>query len=578
MNYLPFIRFISLFLSASLLGACASAPPVPTGHPRLPAGHPEVSGDGMTAREGGAYAAYIQGAMLAAEGRRAEAILSMKAALLMDPGAVPVMEDLMELYLAEKMTDKAMEIAGRILDIREDNAAAHAVMGRILLDRNQYGEAVTHLERSLELDPGSANLIFLLAQAYEKSGQTERGIELLSGLEADDDHSAMVSYYLSRLFINAGDMDAAVAALLKAIDRNPAFLTAVSELGYIYEQKGDTEGAVALYLRFLEERDVPEVREVLARLFLKEDRLAEARVQLEAIFKIEPDNTGALLMAGLLETKEGNNDKALELFGKVRRENPENYEVVMQVGVLLRQVERYDEAIETFRDASRLAPDRYEPYVSLAMIYDTQGRQELAVTNLETAIALEPTRVNLTNYLAQIHLRENRTDQAISVLDAGLERVPDEPSLLYQLGIAWDRKGKFARTEKIMLRILEVAPEHYDAMNYLGYSWAERDIKLQEALKMVMRALEIKPDAPYIADSLGWVYYRMGRYEEALAKIREAAEKMKDDATVLEHLGDVYNKLGDQESAVEYWRRALKADPGLSRVEEKIRRSGAAAP
>jgi tetratricopeptide (TPR) repeat protein len=178
--------------------------------------------------------------------------------------------------------------------------------------------------------------------------------------------------------------------------------------------------------------------------------------------------------------------------------------------------------------------------------------------------------------LAQILVRLDRYDDATTALKEGLDRIPDEPALLYQMALTYDRAGKFDMAVKTLKYLIEIKPDHFDAMNYLGYSWADRNINLEEALALIQRALEIKPDASYIIDSLGWVYYRLGRYEEALEQLLKAGEKMGDDATILEHIGDTYDKLGKDELAIEFWSLALQADPGNATVSEKLRAKGAA--
>jgi tetratricopeptide (TPR) repeat protein len=210
------------------------------------------------------------------------------------------------------------------------------------------------------------------------------------------------------------------------------------------------------------------------------------------------------------------------------------------------------------------------------VIHDATDDLPSAISDLETALALEPDRTNLRTYLARILIRLDRHNDAITMLQEGLTRIQDEPSLLYQLAIAYDRSGRFSKTVKTLEHLIEIKPDHLDAMNYLGYSWADRNIRLDEALALIERALELKPDASYIIDSLGWVYYRLGRYEEALEKLLKAGETMGDDATILEHIGDTYDKLGKDELAVEFWSLSLQADPGNARLGEKLRSKGAA--
>jgi tetratricopeptide (TPR) repeat protein len=128
---------------------------------------------------------------------------------------------------------------------------------------------------------------------------------------------------------------------------------------------------------------------------------------------------------------------------------------------------------------------------------------------------------------------------------------------------------------KYLKRIIEINPKHADALNYLGYSYVEKGINLEEAHSLINRALELKPDNGYIIDSLGWLYFKLGKYDEAMKTLLRAAELAKDDPAIIEHIGDVYNSMGLKEKAMEYWEKALgfkEKEEGLKeRVEKKIK-------
>ena len=103
-------------------------------------------------------------------------------------------------------------------------------------------------------------------------------------------------------------------------------------------------------------------------------------------------------------------------------------------------------------------------------------------------------------------------------------------------------------------------------------------MRLEEAKEMIEKALRIRPDAAYIIDSLGWVHYQLGHYEEALRLLLIAVEKMEEDPTVLDHLGDTYEKLGQEELAILYWSRALASDPDNSDIARKLKEKGVDTP
>jgi tetratricopeptide (TPR) repeat protein len=112
-------------------------------------------------------------------------------------------------------------------------------------------------------------------------------------------------------------------------------------------------------------------------------------------------------------------------------------------------------------------------------------------------------------------------------------------------------------------------------LNFIGYTWAEQGIKLDEAEDMVRRALKLSPNAGYIMDSLGWIYYQKKDYEKALEWLKKADKAQGPDAEILFHLGDCYRALGREDKARESYRQAIgeSVSPALrgrikSRLEE----------
>ena len=126
-----------------------------------------------------------------------------------------------------------------------------------------------------------------------------------------------------------------------------------------------------------------------------------------------------------------------------------------------------------------------------------------------------------------------------------------------------------------MKQVLKIEPDNADALNFLGYTYADLGQNLQEAKKLVAKALEISPDDGYIVDSMGWVYFKLGEYEKALGYLKRAVELAPKDPVIREHLGDAYLKTGDPEKALETYRISLQGkilrgdDP--TELKEKIR-------
>jgi Tfp pilus assembly protein PilF len=124
-----------------------------------------------------------------------------------------------------------------------------------------------------------------------------------------------------------------------------------------------------------------------------------------------------------------------------------------------------------------------------------------------------------------------------------------------------------------MKAVIRIDPQHANALNYLGYTYADLGQNLDEAERLIKEALKYKPDDGYITDSLGWVYYKKGRYDEALQVLKRAVELVPDDPIILEHLGDAYMKTEDRENALKYYRQSLQNEPkDREAVETKIKK------
>jgi tetratricopeptide (TPR) repeat protein len=111
-------------------------------------------------------------------------------------------------------------------------------------------------------------------------------------------------------------------------------------------------------------------------------------------------------------------------------------------------------------------------------------------------------------------------------------------------------------------------------MNYLGYTYADLGINLDEAENLIKEALKYKPNDGYITDSLGWVYFKMGRHSEALVWIQKALDRLPEDPLITEHLGDTYQALGRWREAQEAYERALRlGHENPEQLESKLEES-----
>ena len=128
--------------------------------------------------------------------------------------------------------------------------------------------------------------------------------------------------------------------------------------------------------------------------------------------------------------------------------------------------------------------------------------------------------------------------------------------------------------EKLLKGIIARQPDYHHAYNALGYSLADRNLRLDEALTLIQKALSFAPDDPFITDSLGWVEFRRGNVQQAL-QILQKAYRARPDPEIAAHLGEVHWVLNQKEQALQVWREGLALNPDNTSLRDTLRRLGA---
>ena len=136
--------------------------------------------------------------------------------------------------------------------------------------------------------------------------------------------------------------------------------------------------------------------------------------------------------------------------------------------------------------------------------------------------------------------------------------------------MAYERSNKWQFAEKDFLYSIELSPEQPLTLNYLGYSWIDSGKNIDEARKLISKAVKLRPNDGYFVDSLGWAYYRMGEYEKAVMELEKAVSLVPNDPIINDHLGDAMWRAGYKNEAVFQWNRALIYKPE-DELKEKIK-------
>ena len=216
--------------------------------------------------------------------------------------------------------------------------------------------------------------------------------------------------------------------------------------------------------------------------------------------------------------------------------------------------------------------------VAHAEVVSDLGRVDEAASEIRTLLNGERD-LEVYKALAQTYEKGKNFAEVEKALDAAgklAQSKGEKESVTFMRGAMFEKQKKYSAAETEFRKVIESNPQSAGALNYLGYMLADRNIRLEEAHQLISKAVEIDPDNGAYLDSLGWVLYKLGRYQEALPPLRRAVEIYKkeddhQDAVVLEHLADVLLKLNQNEEAIQLLQQALLVDPENKALAEKLR-------
>tara|TARA_B100001057_G_scaffold163769_1_gene164393 strand:- start:3034 stop:4704 length:1671 start_codon:yes stop_codon:yes gene_type:complete len=202
--------------------------------------------------------------------------------------------------------------------------------------------------------------------------------------------------------------------------------------------------------------------------------------------------------------------------------------------------------------------------IQISDLYSQMDKDDLAVKNLINYNKFNKTfdsLIALGNMYRYDKSWSNALDAYESSLDIGLSQDNENIwEVFFNIGIVHERTDNWNEAENNFKTALSIYEGQPDVLNYLGYSYLDKDLNLNLAKELIEKAMSLKPNDPYIIDSMAWYYFKVGRYEEALSLLDYAIDMMPYDSTINEHYADALWKIGQKVQARFHWERAIELD------------------
>ncbi len=523
--------------------------------------------------------AYLAGRIAEIDNNLPVAIAYYRQALVFDPFNQSMKRDLLLSYLTDGQLDEALPFARALKNVPEVERFSRIVLAIEAFNNKHYRTARTNLNLSQQSEMDRLATGLMGAWTFLGEGRPKDALSAITKLDGPVWYDLFKTYISALIADSAGQPKTADKFYAQAVadkEGGSAAPDTYERIIYAYadfkQRQGDKAGAIRL---------VEEAEQILSGRVI----LREVRTKLEKGEKLEPQlrspQQGAaevLYSLGTAINRGGAEAFAtlyLQMAGGLRK----NHDATLfQLGDIAAKLRQPEKAIQYYSRVADKSPYKRDAEMQLALNLAEIGKTDEAIEHLKNNLR-ENDKDN-RSYLALggVYAQKEDWANAARTYDQAVAEIktPERSdwSVFYQRGIAYERLKEWDKAEPNFRKALELFPNQPQVMNYLGYSWVDRGENLQEALQMIRKAVEMRPQDGYIVDSLGWAYYKLGRYQDAVAELEKAVKLRPEDPTINDHLGDAYWQTGRGLEATFQWNHAIAGKPepaDLARIEKKLK-------
>ncbi len=496
----------------------------------------------------------------------------LAAALKQDPRNSALVERLFQLRLAEGNMAEAERFAEQVIQANSQQRMARTVLGLREFRNRRYDQARAHFAEAAYTPVGELTSVLLTAWSYAGEGSQIAALKELDKLDGNESFANFKSFHVALISDYLANAIRADAAYKKAYEDAGTSLRVTQAYGNYLERNGRYAEAGKIYDAFLNAGD----RNVLieaARARLAQKTAPQAFVQTPGAGAAE-----ALFSLAAAMNDDQSIDVAL-LFGQLALSfNADRPVVLTLLGDILAGTQNYQAAIDVFEQVPAASELRINADTEIAVNLQRLDKPADAQSRMQSVVTRDPRNFDAWVTLGNLHRNMEAYGKAVESYNAALAIVAvpmhEHWTVFYYRGIAFERLKMWDKSESDFRKALALSPEEPSVLNYLGYSLIDKNLKLEEALGMVKRAVELRPNDGYIVDSLGWAYFQMGSYEEAVVHMERAVDLKPGDPIIAQHLGDAYWRVGRRLEAKFQWQHAKDNKPDaadLAGVEERLK-------
>ncbi len=480
-----------------------------------------------------------------------------REALRIDPRNADLLERTFAAALSNGDEQTADMLAERLLTRDPTNNLAHLAAAVHAIQQGQYSAARAQLATS---DPRSRDVTTALLAAWCYAGQSDlrRALDTLDRIR-DSSFAAFRDYNAGLISEQLGNPAEARRRLKSAYEADKNTLRFADAYARFLAAHGEVDGAKGVYREFSAlAPHHPVVERELADL--DAGRVPDPLVR-------SPKEGAAEVLYGLgaAGSRQGDELPALIYLRLSLYLRPSSDMTAVTLANLFERMKQSEQAIAAYQKVPQNSPFREDADIQVALLLDGMGKTDEAMRRMTEIVAARPNDVDALSSLAALQRSAKKYAEAAATYDRAIAAVGvpqrDNWTLFYFRGICFERDKQWPKAEADFKKALELYPDQPLVLNYLGYSWVDQGVNLEEAFKMLRRAVELQPNDGYIVDSLGWAHFKLGQYIEATETLERAIALKPADPVLNDHLGDAYWRVNRRTEARFQWNHARDMGP-----------------
>ncbi len=503
--------------------------------------------------------------------------------------------ELIQLNFLLSNYEKSREWAFKYKEINPDDNITDIIIAKSYLNEGQTDNAIEYLENILKNNKGNLDIFLNLMSIYTQDKKQQNAINFLEYTRINHINDEIKYYFLLLLHFENNDYDKTLSYIDKYItifepdtEKKARNIQSILQIIIDLFDKQYQKEKILDILKKLTEKDASNIqtRMFYIQLLIFEKNTNEAVKLLQDIENKIADNFKTSIEVLKLYIIADAEEKAMTYYNALKQKYPEQKELDFFFASLKEKQNKIDEAINLYKN---LISDKTDLKIYESSILRlTDLLKKINKTDEAIDILLKAYNETKSYFVLQLiletYLDEEMLDKAEKITKNELleleKKAPNQADkkkiseLKYNYFLIIDKKGKKQEAIDLALKELENDPNNSNLLNFVGYSYVEQGINLEEAEKLLNKAIALNPEDPFITDSMGWFYYKKKNYALALDYLMRALQYESDEPTLLEHIADVYYATGDKQKALEYFKKSLenikKQNKDYLRVKEKI--------